>query len=84
MTAAGEFPPPPWSHWPRPDRRDVAQTEGHPPTPCPACSRAFGALADNDAQLRDLNERLYVVIADLTRERDALRERLTRFERTGT
>lgn len=49
-----------------------------PPTPCPACSRAFGALADNDAQLRDLNQRLYVDLAAVTGERDALKTRLER------
>ena len=62
------------------DRPDFAQSAGAPTTPCAACSRAFNAVADNDAQLRDLNERLYADLASVTRERDAL---LARLERAG-
>ena len=60
------------------NRPDVATTPGPPPVPCPTCSPAFAAMADNDEQLRDLNQRLYADIRELRRDLAAANARLER------
>ena len=65
-----------WIGWvTRPETPSAAVT---PSVPCPNCAPTFHALADNDAQLRDLNVRLYADLAAITRERDHLHARLDR------